>query len=135
MNLLCSKLLAVDDSVLLHHVYDLVFSDHRRRGMQLLHAPNGKAALEILDRNPDTECILLDLVMPVMDGPAMLALLRKSPHRDIPVIIVSSKGHERDISAALAGGASAYLTKPVDAVKLKRLIRALVARRKAPPRP
>lgn len=80
-------------------------------------AGSGKEALERL-RDPATarpDLILLDLKMPHMDGLAVLDAIRAEEGlRDIPVVMLSTSGEERDIQASYAHGATAYVVKPLD---------------------
>lgn len=109
------KILVVEDSWLLHHLYDLVLLRYSSHGVQVLHAFNGAEALRVLGDHPDTGLILLDLVMPVMDG---LQFLRARQERDslwsIPVLVVTTHGQEKEVALAIEAGACGVLTKPLD---------------------
>jgi two-component system KDP operon response regulator KdpE len=79
------------------------------QGYQVLEAPNGKTALELLAKKPDL--VILDLGLPDIDG---LELLRRIRHRqeNLPVVVLSSRGDEPGKVAALDLGADDYVTKP-----------------------
>ena len=109
------KILVVEDSQLLHYMYEWALTRYRARGTVVLHAHNGAEALDILSAHPDTDLVLLDLNMPVMGG---LEFLRARRERQslwcTYVLVVTTKGEERDVAEAMAAGASGFLTKPLD---------------------
>jgi putative two-component system response regulator len=83
----------------------------------ILKAFNGRQALEILEQNPDTDIILLDLEMPVMDGfETLLALKQDDRFMDIPVIVITASRSE--VHRTLASGANDFLAKPYDTEEL-----------------
>ncbi|GAA1523006.1 HAMP domain-containing protein [Streptomyces albidochromogenes] len=105
--------LVVDDDA--RNVYALtgILEMH---GMQVMHADNGRKGLETLSRNDQIELILMDVMMPEMDGYAATAAIRSMPeHADLPIIAVTAKAMEGDREKSLAAGANDYITKPVDA--------------------
>ncbi|MFR9793509.1 HAMP domain-containing protein [Streptomyces sp. MB22_4] len=84
-------------------------------GFRVLHAENGRKGIETLLRNPDVELVLMDVMMPEMDGYAATAEIRSMPeYADLPVIAVTAKAMQGDREKSLASGASDYVTKPVD---------------------
>ncbi|MBL1082571.1 HAMP domain-containing protein [Streptomyces actinomycinicus] len=84
-------------------------------GFRVLHAENGRKGIETLVRNPGVELVLMDVMMPEMDGYAATAEIRKMPqYADLPVIAVTAKAMHGDREKSLASGASDYVTKPVD---------------------
>jgi putative two-component system response regulator len=98
---------------------------------EVLVAPSGERALEIASREPPPELVLLDVMMPGMDGYAVLARLRKNPAtRDIPVIFLTALGEARDEERGLDLGAADYIAKPIKpAVLLARVRTQLLAKR------
>ncbi len=117
------KILIAEDSDLLHRMYDVVFRQHRLDQGILLHAYNGKEALNELARHPDVDLILLDINMPVMTGLQFLQFCQaERVFRDIPVIIISTEGKKEDTIRALQAGARGYLTKPFRPQELHALI-------------
>lgn len=117
------KILIVEDSELLHQMYDVVFRQHRARQGLLLHAYNGKDALDLLAQHPDVDLILLDINMPVMSGLEFLQFCNNQQvFRDIPVIVVSTEGKKDDTLRALRIGARGYVTKPFRPQDLHELI-------------
>ena len=117
------KILIVEDSELLHQMYEIVFRQHRVRRGVLLHAYNGKTALDLLAQHPDVDLILLDINMPVMSGLEFLQFCNSQKvFRNIPVIVVSTEGKKDDTLRALRSGARGYVTKPFRPQDLHALI-------------
>ena len=117
------KILIVEDSELLHRMYDVVFRQHRNNSGVLLHAFNGKEALDRLAQHPDVDLILLDINMPIMSGLQFLQYCQtQRVFRDIPVIVISTEGKHDDTLRALQAGARGYLTKPFRPADLHALI-------------
>ncbi|MFC9284484.1 HAMP domain-containing protein [Streptomyces collinus] len=84
-------------------------------GFRVLHAENGRKGIETLMNNPDVELVLMDVMMPEMDGYTATAEIRRMPrYADLPVIAVTAKAMQGDREKSLASGASDYVTKPVD---------------------
>ncbi|MFI6025210.1 HAMP domain-containing protein [Amycolatopsis magusensis] len=89
------------------------------QGVDVVHAPNGRRGIDMLLENPDIELILMDVMMPEMDGYTTTAAIREMPnYADLPIIMVTAKAMEGDRENSLAAGASDYVTKPVDAEEL-----------------
>jgi len=117
------KILAVDDSELLHRMYDLILMRYRREGAEVLHAHDGREALDLLTRQPDIELILLDINMPVMGGLEFLTLAQaRGLLTDVAVLIISTEGKQDDTLLGLRRGAHGYLTKPFQPNDLYALI-------------
>jgi CheY-like chemotaxis protein len=117
-----TKILAVDDSPVALHKYQLILSHYT-----VVTATNGLKALSELERHIQIDLILLDINMPLMNGLEFLRALRKEPkYQRIPVIVVSSEGRESDATRALSLGAQGYLTKPFPSRELLRLVAAHV---------
>lgn len=95
-------------------------------GMEVMEACNGLEALEAL-RTFKADVILLDLMMPVMDGFEMLRILRANPlTARIPVIVLSALNTNEDIVAAYNAGANDFVTKPILFEKLLSSVNALL---------
>ena len=105
------KLLIVDDEPL---NVDYIFQEFEDSGYQLLTAYDGQEALDKIQKElPDL--VLLDLMMPVLDGFAVLIHVKSDPQlREIPVIITSAASDSRSIVKGIKMGADDYLTKPLD---------------------
>ena len=87
-------------------------------------ARNGREALEKLKENADVDLILMDIMMPEMDGYTAMREIRKmETEKDIPIIAITAKAMKEDRSKCIEAGADDYMTKPIDAEKLLSLIR------------
>lgn len=117
-------ILVVDDSELIHRMFDIVLLRYRRNGATILHARNGLDALAILRSRRDVQLVLLDVNMPAMGGVDLLRELRTagSVHRNLRIVMVSTEGFETHVQTALSLGACAYVTKPFDPAKLHAII-------------
>ncbi|MDF3301241.1 HAMP domain-containing protein [Streptomyces tropicalis] len=84
-------------------------------GFRVLHAENGRKGIETLMNNQDIALVLMDVMMPEMDGYTAMAEIRKmAQYADLPIIAVTAKAMPGDREKSLASGASDYVTKPVD---------------------
>ncbi|HZG05546.1 MAG TPA: HAMP domain-containing protein [Streptomyces sp.] len=93
-------------------------------GMQVLHADNGRKGIETLTSHPEVDLVLMDVMMPEMDGYAATAAIRAMPeYAGIPIIAVTAKAMPGDREKSLASGANDYVTKPLDARDLIACIR------------
>ncbi|WP_051709620.1 HAMP domain-containing protein [Streptomyces sp. NRRL S-350] len=105
-------------------------------GMRVLQAENGRAALETLTAHPGIDVILMDVMMPEMDGYTATAAIRAMPeHKGLPIIAVTAKAMIGDREKSLASGASDYITKPVDADELIGRIKGHFTARSTAPAP
>ncbi|MGW0364591.1 HAMP domain-containing protein [Streptomyces sp. NPDC002990] len=85
-------------------------------GIRVLHAENGRKGIETLTSTPGIDLILMDVMMPELDGYAATAEIRAMPeYADLPIISVTAKAMPGDRDKSLAAGSSDYITKPVDA--------------------
>ncbi|MNL14584.1 Autoinducer 2 sensor kinase/phosphatase LuxQ [compost metagenome] len=106
------KILIVDDDV--RNVFALS-SVLKMRGMNVIFAENGRQGVKILVENPDTDLVLMDTMMPEMDGIQATREIREiEQFKDLPIISLTAKAMKGDREKCLAAGASDYVTKPVD---------------------
>ncbi|WP_328972035.1 hybrid sensor histidine kinase/response regulator [Streptomyces sp. NBC_00239] len=93
-------------------------------GIRVLHAENGRKGIDTLTSTPGIDLILMDVMMPEMDGYAATAEIRSMPqYADLPIISVTAKAMPGDREKSIASGSSDYVTKPVDANDLIARIR------------
>jgi CheY-like chemotaxis protein len=110
------KVLLVDDDR--RNVFAIA-SVLKNRGVDVLHAENGKIALEVLRAHRDVDAVLMDTMMPEMDGlDATRAIRDMSEFKSLPIISLTAKAMKGDREKALSAGASEYVTKPVDPERL-----------------
>ncbi|MEO5877909.1 MAG: ATP-binding protein, partial [Streptosporangiaceae bacterium] len=115
------KVLIVDDDV--RNVFALT-SVLEGYGMDVLYAEDGQAGIEVLQRNPDIALVLMDVVMPGLDGYATTEAIRGMPQfADLPIIVITAKVMQGDRENSLASGASDYVPKPVDVDHLLSVMR------------
>jgi len=110
------KILVVDDEIRNIFALGKILED---KDMEVLEAENGKIALEVLRDNKNIDLVLMDVMMPEMDGYTAIELIRKTPEiKDIPVICTTAKAMKEDYDKAISHGANDYLSKPIDENKL-----------------
>jgi HAMP domain-containing protein/CheY-like chemotaxis protein len=115
------KILIVDDDV--RNVFALT-SVLEAHGMEVLYAENGRDGIELLQRNPDVDLVLMDIMMPELDGYQTTRAIREGGGFDqLPIISLTAKAMKGDREKAIAVGASDYITKPVDTDQLLSLMR------------
>ena len=115
------KVLIVDDDV--RNIYSLTKSLEVFK-MDVITAFDGKEAIKILEENPDTDIVLLDMMMPNMDGYETAEKIRINPKFiNLPLIAVTAKAMTGDREKCIKAGASDYITKPVDIDQLLSLLR------------
>ncbi|MEU5266130.1 HAMP domain-containing protein [Amycolatopsis sp. NPDC021455] len=116
------KVLIVDDD--LRNVFALA-AVLEQAGLEVIYAETGVDGIRALERNEDTALVLMDVMMPELDGNATIAAIRaEAANADLPVIAVTAKATAEDRARTLASGADDYITKPVDTDKLLDVIAA-----------
>jgi signal transduction histidine kinase/CheY-like chemotaxis protein len=106
------KVLVVDDDI--RNVFALT-STLEQRGMKVVFAENGREGIERLHQHPNTDLVLLDIMMPEMDGYETARAIRSTPRFEhLPIISLTAKAMKGDREKSIAAGASDYITKPVD---------------------
>jgi CheY-like chemotaxis protein len=99
-----------------------------RSGMSVVHAMNGEEGIEALERNPDVSLVVMDIMMPVMDGYETMRAIRADPrHTDLPIIALTAKVVAGERERVLAAGASEYVQKPADVNVILGIARSLLA--------
>jgi CheY-like chemotaxis protein len=120
------KVLVVDDDV--RNVFAMV-SALELYGLTAITADSGPEAIELLARNPDIGIVLMDLMMPGLDGYATTERIRSNPEfADLPIIAVTARAAPGDRERSLAAGTNEHVTKPVEVDRLLSLIKRLIKR-------
>ena len=115
------KVLVVDDDV--RNIFALS-SVLERRGMTVLTAGTGREAIIMLDATPDVAIVLMDIMMPEMDGYETMQVIRQNAaFRRLPIIALTAKAMKGDREKCLEAGASDYLAKPVNTEQLLSVLR------------
>ena len=115
------KVLVVDDDV--RNIFALS-SVLERRGMSVLTAGTGREAIQMIESTPDLGIVLMDIMMPEMDGYETMQVIRQNPlFRRLPIIALTAKAMKGDREKCLEAGASEYLAKPVNTEQLLSALR------------
>ncbi len=115
------KVLVVDDDV--RNIFALS-SVLERRGMTVLSAGTGREAIATIESTPDLAIVLMDIMMPEMDGFETMQVIRQNPSlRRLPIIALTAKAMKGDRERCLEAGASEYLAKPVNTEQLLSALR------------
>src|SRR5450755_310178 len=115
------KVLVVDDDM--RNIFALS-SVLERRGMAVLTAGTGREAISMLESTPDVAIVLMDIMMPEMDGYTTMQVIRQNPSfRRLPIIALTAKAMKGDREKCLEAGASEYLAKPVNTEQLLSALR------------
>lgn len=120
------KVLIVDDDV--RNIFALT-SLLERYQMETLYAENGREAIDLLQKTTDIDIILMDIMMPEMDGyETTRAIRQQSQFKSLPIIALTAKAMQGDREKCIEAGASDYITKPVDTEQLLSLLRVWLYR-------
>jgi len=115
------KVLVVDDDV--RNIF-AVSSVLERRGMEVLSAGTGREAIQTIESTPELAIVLMDIMMPEMDGYETMQTIRQNPSlRRLPIIALTAKAMKGDRERCLEAGASEYLAKPVNTEQLLSVLR------------
>jgi CheY-like chemotaxis protein len=120
------KVLVVDDDV--RNIFALT-SALEAHNMEVVHAENGQEGIDLLKATPDIEAVLMDIMMPEMDGyEAITAIRQMEEYKRLPIIALTAKAMKADRDRCLQVGASDYISKPLDIDQLLSLLRVWLYR-------
>ncbi|MEH2198561.1 HAMP domain-containing protein [Nostoc sp.] len=120
------KALIVDDDM--RNIFALT-SMLERYQIQVLYAENGREGITLLENTPDIDVVLMDVMMPEMDGYETTSLIRQNEQfKSLPIIALTAKAMQGDREKCIEAGASDYITKPVDTEQLLSLLRVWLYR-------
>lgn len=114
------NILVVDDSAMMRQLIALAMQK-TLCDVLVSEAANGREALERI-RTQRFDLVLTDMQMPEMDGRQLIEAVRQLPGSKLPIIVITTKGEERDRASGLASGADGYLTKPVNPRELRETV-------------
>jgi len=119
------KVLVVEDSPTMRQL--IVFALKRIRGFQIVEANDGVDGLKKLSGDK-FDLILTDINMPIMDGLKLVSMVRNDPnYKETPIIIITTEGAAEDRERALALGANAYITKPIQTMQILDTVKKLMS--------
>jgi CheY-like chemotaxis protein len=120
------KVLVIDDDM--RNIFSLT-SALEQHGMEVVFAENGREGIERLKRESGIDAVLVDVMMPVMDGYETMQEIRRDPaYAHLPLIAVTAKAMVGDREKCLEAGASDYVSKPVDVDQLLAVLRVQLGR-------
>ncbi|MEU3463109.1 HAMP domain-containing protein [Streptomyces sp. NPDC006733] len=124
------KVLIVDDDI--RNVFALT-SVLEQHGLTVLYAENGREGIEVLEQHDDVAIVLMDIMMPEMDGYATTTAIRRMPQfAGLPILALTAKAMKGDREKSIESGASDYVTKPVDTDHLLTLMEQWMSARGTP---
>lgn len=119
------KVLVVEDSPTMRQL--IVFALKRIRNFQIVEANDGVDGLKKLN-SEKFDLILTDINMPIMDGLKLVSMVRNDPnYKTVPIIIITTEGASEDRDRALALGANAYITKPIQTMQILDTVKRLLS--------
>ncbi len=120
------KVLVVDDDMRTTFAVARLLAEN---GMKPIKAANGEKALQLLDEHPDMDLVLMDIMMPVMDGYETMQRIRAQKRfHNLPILALTAKAMPEDRKKCLAAGANDYLPKPLDQDRLFSMMRVWLCR-------
>jgi signal transduction histidine kinase/DNA-binding response OmpR family regulator len=120
------KVLVVDDDARNIFALTSVLENH---DMEVISTTNGRSAIDLVQSTPDLSIVLMDIMMPDMDGYETMRNIRRAPeHRDLPILALTAKAMRGDREKCLDAGASDYIAKPVNTDQLLSLMRVWLFR-------
>jgi CheY-like chemotaxis protein/cell division septum initiation protein DivIVA len=122
-----SRVLTIDDDPSICSIVRVVME---REGYEVDELHDGRAAVDFIEKNPPCAMVIVDLMLPFVDGLQVVRKIRATPDwREVPVIVLSSNSSEREIIDLFEAGASEYMTKPFSTLELAARARRLVGKR------
>lgn len=123
---LSKKILLVDDDMRNLFAVSKILKEH---SMEIIKAENGIIALDMLTKHPDTDMVLMDIMMPEMDGyETMRRIRQQDKFRNLPIIALTAKAMKDDKQKCLDAGANEYIAKPIDMQRLLSLMRVWLSK-------
>jgi CheY-like chemotaxis protein len=120
------RVLVVDDDARNIFALTTVLENHE---MEVISATNGRQAIELIQQTPDLSVVLMDIMMPEMDGYETMREIRRHPEfRRLPILALTAKAMKGDREKCLDAGASDYIAKPVNTEQLLSLLRVWLHR-------
>jgi CheY-like chemotaxis protein len=120
------KVLVVDDDA--RNIFALT-TVLENQEMEVLSATNGRQAIDLINTTPNLSVVLMDIMMPEMDGYETMREIRKDPRwRSLPMLALTAKAMKGDREKCLEAGASDYIAKPVNTEQLLSLLRVWLYR-------
>jgi CheY-like chemotaxis protein len=120
------KVLIVDDDARNIFALSTVLENQE---MEILSATNGRQAIDLINAHDDLAIVLMDIMMPEMDGYETMREIRRQPEfRNLPILALTAKAMKGDREKCLEAGASDYIAKPVDTDQLLSLLRVWLHR-------
>jgi CheY-like chemotaxis protein len=120
------KVLIIDDDV--RNIFSMT-SALEQHGLEVVFAEDGREGIERLRTTPGVDIVLVDIMMPEMDGYETMREIRKNPaYRDLPLVAVTAKAMKGDREKCLEAGANDYIAKPVDIDQLLAVLRVQLGR-------
>jgi CheY-like chemotaxis protein len=120
------KVLIVDDDMRNIFALSTVLEEH---DMVIVSADNGRDAIKLLQKESDVDIVLMDIMMPEMDGMETMREIRKVPRlKNLPIVAVTAKAMKGDREKCIEAGAWDYLSKPVDTEQMLAVLRAWLHR-------
>ena len=118
------KALVVEDSQTMRQL--IVFALRRLKALDITEADDGGDALRKL-QGAKFDILITDINMPIMDGLKLVRVVRQDAiHKEIPIVIITTEGAQEDRERALALGANAYITKPIQAPQVINTVKELL---------
>jgi CheY-like chemotaxis protein len=120
------KVLIVDDDIRNIFAMTSILEPHN---MHIFSAETGKQAIDTLQLHPDIDIVLMDIMMPDMDGYDTMRAIRKlAKFRSLPIVALTAKAMKGDREKCIEAGASDYISKPVDTAQLLAMLRVWLYR-------